>query len=77
MGVIIGILWFVCSAAVFYLYHTLFDVIYFDLGNGCLKEIIVCGIIGGVLAALIFYFWYIAIPLALLVIFAIIKKHRK
>ena len=77
MSIILGILWFVCSAAVYYLYHTLFNVIYFDFANGCLKELIACGLIGAILAGLIFYFWYISIPLALLVIFAVIKKKRQ
>ena len=71
---IIAILWIICSLAGWYIYHSLFTTIYFDLANGCLKELIVFGFIGGIWAALIVAFWYISIPLAILIIIAFTKK---
>ncbi len=56
------------------IYHKLFSVIYFGLGNGCLKEIAVALFIGMALAALTMAFWYISIPVIALVLFAIFKK---
>lgn len=74
MGIVVGILWLLCSGAVFLIYHKLFNVVYLDLANGCFKELIVCAIIGAVLAGLIMSFWYISIPVAILAIIAIAKK---
>lgn len=56
------------------IYHKLFYVVYFDLGNGCLKEIIICGFTGLVLAALTIVFWYISIPIIILFLIALFKK---
>ena len=75
MSILIGVVWFVCSAALFYIYHKLFNVIYFDLASGCLKEIIVCGILGAILAVVIMAYWYISIPLGILLVVAFTKKN--
>ena len=75
MGILIGFIWFACSAALFYIYHKLFNVIYFSVANGCLKEIIVCGFLGAILTGLIISYWYIAIPLVILLIVAFAKKN--
>lgn len=74
MDSVLGIVWLLCSIAVYVIYHKLFAVVYFDFANGCLKEIIVCAILGGILAALICAFWYISIPVIILFIVAICKK---
>ena len=74
MGILVGVLWFACSATLFYLYHKLFDVIYFSLADGCFKEIVICGFLGAILTGLIISFWYISIPVVILLIIAIAKK---
>ena len=75
LEIVIGILWLICSVAVFVIYHTIFDVVYFDLGNGCLKEIVISAIVGAILAGAIYLYWYIAIPLIILVIYIIYKNN--
>ena len=65
------ILWIICSIVVFVTYHKIFDVVYFDVGSGCLKEIIICSILGAILAAIL-NFLFKAILNILLVILAII-----
>ena len=74
MSILFPILWIACSAASFYIYHKLFDVIYLNLTDGCLKEIIGCAIVGAIIAALIVKFWYVSIPLVILLIIAFTKK---
>lgn len=75
MGILLGFIWFACSVALLYIYHKLFSVIYFNLASGCLKEIIVCGILGAILTGLIMAYWYIAIPLVILLLIAFTKKN--
>lgn len=74
MEVIFFILWTACSFATWYIYHKLFDVIYFNLFNGCLREIITSGFIGLFLTLLIIKFWYISIFIIVLVLIALFKK---
>ena len=59
MNIILGIVCLVSSIFCFITYHKIFDVVYFDLGKGCLSEIIGCVIAGAFLTALIFTLWYI------------------
>lgn len=73
------VLWIICSLVVWVIYHKLFDIVYFDLFNGCLREIIVSGVFGAVLAAIlsafIIKYWYvIVIVVVLLVIIAALKS---
>ncbi len=74
MSPITYIIFFVCSFAVWLLYHKLFHVIYFDFGYGCLKELIISALFGAILAALIMKFWYIALIVGVLIVYAIMKK---
>lgn len=52
---LIGILWLVCSIVCFVIYHKCFHVVYFNLANGCFREIVVCVLLGGIFAAIIYY----------------------
>ncbi len=74
MDFLFVILWFVCSFAVWIIYHKLFRVLYFDLFNGCLKEIITAGVIGALLAVIIIRFWYVAVIIIVLLIGAFSKR---
>lgn len=47
------ILFIVCTIAVWILYHKIFNVVYFDLGRGCLMEIMGCVCAGFLLAVFI------------------------
>ena len=71
-----GILWLICSIVIWVLYHKLFDVIYFDFSSGCLKELIICAFLGAILAAGIIYFWYISIPIAIIIALIVYKKNH-
>ena len=71
-----AILIIVCSLVVWILYHKMFDVIYFDFANGCFKEILICCIIGTVLAFGIMTFWYVTIPLAIVILIMLYKRNK-
>ncbi len=43
----------VCTIIVWILYHKLFHVTYFDLGNGCLMEVMGCVFVGFLLSVFI------------------------
>ena len=45
------IIWVLCTFAFWIIYHSLFEVAYFNLFNGCLKEIIVSGFFGAIVDA--------------------------
>ena len=74
MDVLTIIIWAVCSLSVWVIYHKLFDVMYLDLFHGCFKEIVVSGVIGAVLTALVIRFWYVSIVVGVLVVISIFKK---
>lgn len=44
-----SIAWFICTAIILLLYHSVFSVYYFS-PQGCLSELVICGFLGGVLA---------------------------
>ena len=73
---VLGIVWLICTIAVWVLYHKLFDVIYFDFAHGCLKEIVVCAVIGAILAATMAAYWYITIPIVIIISIIIYKKNH-
>jgi hypothetical protein len=68
MAIIFFILWAICSVAAFVIYHKIFNVIYFDVGSGCLKEIIVCGVLGAIFAAILFYLFNFILKIALILL---------
>lgn len=76
MIVVFVILWIVCSLALWFIYHRLFAVLYFNLFNGCLKEIVTAGVLGAVFAWLIMRFWYISIIIVILFIVALVKRNH-
>lgn len=55
-------------------YHKIFSVFYFDLGRGLIKETIISLSGGAVIAYLIMHFWFIGIPLIILVLYGVLKK---
>ena len=75
MGILVAFIWIASSASLFYIYHKLFDVIYFNLADGCIKEIVIFGISGAILTGLILAYWYISIPVIILLIVAVTKKN--
>ncbi len=56
------------------IYHKLFTVYYFNLSQGCGKEIATAIFIGLFLAALTVAYWYISIPVIILVLIALFKR---
>lgn len=67
-------LWIICTFAIWYIYHKFFCVLYFDLFNGCMREIIISGFFGAILAVLIIRFWYIAVVVILLFLVSLSKR---
>lgn len=80
MESLLGILWvimiFICSLAIWYLYHKLFTVYYFDWSRGCFMECLGCFLGGGFLATIILNFWYIAIIVIAIIVFVFKKKKK-
>ena len=72
--VLFVVLWFICSVIIWIIYHKLFNVVYFDLFNGCLKEFIVAGFLGAIIAAIIICYWPIAVVVIALLWIALSKK---
>lgn len=68
------ILTIICTVIVWVLYHKVFTVYYFSLGQGLLKEFICCLIGGAILASLIVAYWYITVPVLLLIGYGMMKK---
>ena len=73
----IEVLFVVCTIIVWILYHKVFRVVYFDLGRGCLMELMGCAVGGMILASLLIYFWYIPVILIGLTVFFVIFKCMK
>lgn len=58
------------------IYHKLFTVFYFDVSMGCGKEVVTALFVGLILAALTIYFWYVSIPIIILVLIALFKRKQ-
>lgn len=57
MGII---LWIIFSVAIFILYHKVFDVVYLDLSQGLMRELIFVAIGGAFLTGLTVALWWLA-----------------
>ena len=77
MAVIMLILVLIFSIATWVTYHKIFDVAYFNLGRGLLKEFIGCFICGTILAGLVLKFWWIIDILIVIVGLLVILKFRR
>lgn len=74
MSVLIVVLTIVYAIACLIIYHKLFTVYYFSLSQGCAKEIAIALFVGMFLAALTVAFWYVSIPVIILVLIALFKR---
>lgn len=74
MSMLEKILFIISSVFVWIGYHKIFNVIYFDFSRGCLIEIIISCIGGVIITFLIMHFWYISIPVILLLLYGMFKK---
>ena len=68
----IYVLWAISCIVVWYIYHSIFSVMYFK--GGCLSEIIGVAIVGTIITVLIASYWFIAIPVVIVLLYAISKK---
>lgn len=75
-SVFASILVVLCTIAVWYIYHKLFDVIYFNFSKACCAELLGCFLVGSILAGLILKFWYLAILIIVVLVFALGKKKK-
>ncbi len=57
MGII---LWIIFSVAIFVLYHKVFDVVYLDLSQGLMREIIIVAFAGAILTGVTVTFWWLS-----------------
>lgn len=60
--------------ALLVLYHKIFEVYYFDLGHGLLKELGVSFILGLIMTTITFYLWWLTAIIIIIVGWAIKKK---
>lgn len=64
----------VCAVVVWVIYHQIFSVAYFNLGKGCLLEIMACLAIGYWLAQLVMKSWIFIVILVIVGIVCFAKK---
>lgn len=64
MYIIPFIVWFI---AIEVLYHTVFTVYYFNLGKGCLSEVVASFAIAFILTCLTFMYWYVVVIILILI----------
>lgn len=67
MEILTGILVLVWAIALLILYHTVFEVYYFNASVGLLKELIGAFILGIIMTALTLYFWWLTAIIVILV----------
>lgn len=60
--------------ALLVLYHKVFEVYYFDLGHGLLKELGVSFILGLIMTALTFYLWWLTAIIIIITGLSLKKK---
>lgn len=78
MDTIIIILWIVWIILTLIAYHTIFEVYYFSLSHGLIKELFWAGFIGLLMTGLTLYFWYVAAVIILLIgLSTMSKTHNK
>lgn len=53
-------LWIFYVIAILVMYHKVFDVVYFDLGRGLMKELVIAVFGGMILAAITVKFWVLS-----------------
>lgn len=70
------ILYIACVIAVWVIYHKMFTVVYFRLGDGCFMELFACSFLGIILFGLIVYFWYIALIVAGVLAYLYYKRNK-
>lgn len=72
MGTIAGVLlvavWIGWIVILITLYHKMFNVVYFSLMDGLLKELFVSALIGSVLTVLTVQFWWVVLILVVVAI---------
>lgn len=68
-GWLVLVLWVVYAILFFVSYHKIFNVVYFNLGRGCLTEIIYILLGSMILVALWKSYWVIALIVTALLLF--------
>ena len=66
--------WIIWIVALLVLYHKIFEVYYFSLGHGLMKELITAGIIGLFMTGLTFYLWWLTA--IIIIICGIVLKNK-
>lgn len=74
MSGLFGIVLLIWIVALLVLYHKVFEVYYFSLSYGLMKELIVAVFIGMIMTVLTFYLWWITAIIILIVGFANMSK---
>ncbi|MBR5800417.1 MAG: hypothetical protein IKY23_10205 [Lachnospiraceae bacterium] len=59
MDSLFGIVWIIWTIALLILYHKCFEVYYFSLGNGLVKELVAAAFLGIIMTGLTFYLWWL------------------
>lgn len=67
-GVLLVAVWIGWIVILITLYHKIFNVVYFSLMDGLLKELFVSALIGSVLTVLTVQFWWVVLILVVVAI---------
>lgn len=68
------VIYFACCIFCWITYHRIFSVVYFDVGRGCLGEIVWSAFGGYLLMLLFLKFWYIGAIVAVILLLIKGKK---
>lgn len=74
MTIILGFVWIAWIIALLVLYHKVFTVYYFNLGDGLLREFVTALILGLIMAGLTFYLWWLTAIIIIAIGFAAMGK---
>ncbi|MBQ0055221.1 MAG: hypothetical protein KBS54_03630 [Synergistaceae bacterium] len=66
----------ILTILVHWLYHKIFDVVYFGMG-AVVSEWVGCFFVSGIIVALSMVFWWAVIPILLILIVIAVKKKNK
>ncbi len=74
MDSLFGIVWIIWTIALLILYHKWFEVYYFSLGNGLLKELVTAAFLGIIMTGLTFYLWWLTAIIIIIIGLSLMGK---
>ena len=67
MDSLYGIVWIIWTIVLLILYHKVFEVYYFSLGKGLMRELVGAAFLGIIMMGLTFYLWWLTAIIVILI----------